>query len=477
MIIEACSILRNSSNSYQIYLREEEKTPTMDDDNPVRGIMIILILLILNMIFTSVKAAFENVNESGVKKKAENGDQRAVKLLKLLDKPDGYQNALELLYSLNFILLGITFTTHLLNRFQTVLINSGLRVNENVVKPGYYILLTALLVFMLTLLGTVLPKKIAQKHAETLSYQLLGLICLIGFLLKPVTWLMDKTLNVILFIFGIKPSELTDNVTEEEFISLVNEGHEQGVFDAGEVEMISNIIELDGKEAQDIMTHKIKIVAVNSEMTVEQALRFMLTENYSRYPLYEDNRDNIIGILHLKDVIIAYISEDLKNKPLKEISREPYFVPDTQNISILFHDMQSKNIHMAIVIDEYGQTAGLVALEDFLEEIVGNILDEYDEEEKFIIAVEENTVIVKGSISLEELEDDLNIVIDHEDFDTLNGLLISLLDRIPGDGEKANLDYKGYDFEILETKNKMIEQVRISKLPDHQDEPNSGENI
>jgi putative hemolysin len=256
---------------------------------------------------------------------------------------------------------------------------------------------------------------------------------------------------------------------------LVNEGHEQGVFDAGEVEMISNIIELDGKEAQDIMTHKIKIVAVNSEMTVEQALRFMLSENYSRYPLYEDNRDNIIGILHLKDVIIAYISEDLKNKPLKEISREPYFVPDTQNISILFHDMQSKNIHMAIVIDEYGQTAGLVALEDFLEEIVGNIQDEYDEEEKLIIAVEENTVIVKGSISLEELEDELNIVIDHEDFDTLNGLLISLLDRIPGDGEKATLDYKGYDFEILETKNKMIEQVRISKLPDHQDEPNNGE--
>ena len=193
-------------------------------------------------------------------------------------------------------------------------------------------------------------------------------------------YLSYRKLMYMFFIFRIKPSDLEEKVTEDEIIYMVNEGQERGVFDAGEAEMISNIIELDEKEAQDIMTPKKKIIAINSEMKIEEALRFMLSENYSRYPLYEENRDNIIGILHLKDVINAYISDDSKDKQLKDIAREPYFVPDTQNINILFHDMQEKNIHMAIVIDEYGQTAGLVAMEDFLEEIVGNIQDEYDNE-------------------------------------------------------------------------------------------------
>ena len=152
-------------------------------------------------------------------------------------------------------------------------------------------------------------------------------------------------------------------------------------------------------------------------------------------------------------------------KTLQEIAREPFFVPDTQSVNLLFHEMQSKNIHMAIVIDEYGQTAGLVAMEDFLEEIVGNIQDEYDQEEKMILSIDNDSCVVKGSISLEDLEDELNIMINHEDFDTLNGLLISILDRIPADGEQASLKYGGYRFDILKTMNKMIEQVRISKLP------------
>src|SRR5690606_20832198 len=161
---------------------------------------------------------------------------------------------------------------------------------------------------------------------------------------------------------------------------------------------------LDDKAAEDIMTHKKRIVAVDGEMTIEEALKFMLSKNYSRYPLYVDNLDNIVGILHLKDIISAYISKDSKNIRLQDIAREPFFIPDTQSVNLLFHEMQAKNIHMAIVVDEYGQTAGLVAMEDFLEEIVGNIQDEYDKEEKMIISVDNDSYVVKGSISLEDLE-------------------------------------------------------------------------
>jgi len=271
-------------------------------------------------------------------------------------------------------------------------------------------------------------------------------------------------LNLILKAFKINLKEIQESEIEDDIISMVNEGHEQGVFDAGQAEMISNIFELDDKEVSDIMTHKKRIVAVDVNMPLKDALQFMLSENYSRYPLYEDNLDNIIGILHLKDVAAAYISPGKNKKTLREIAREPFFVPDTQSVNLLFHEMQTKNIHMAIVVDEYGQTAGLVAMEDFLEEIVGNIQDEYDQEEKMILSVDNDSCVVKGSISLEDLEDELNISIDHQDFDTLNGLLISILDRIPADGEQATLEYGGYRFDILKTMNKMIEQVRISKL-------------
>lgn len=442
----------------------------MDEGGPISGVIWILVLILTQALVAGMKMAFYDVNESSIKKKAEAGDRRAAALLKLLEQPDRYFHVLQLLLNFIGILIGSIYASHFMVRFEENLQNLNIDLDMGLLKPAYYILFTFLLVMVTTLFGTVLPEKIAAKHAETLSCHTLWMVKLLSFFLKPFAWILEKIMGALLFVFGVKPSELFDNVTEEAIISMVNEGQEQGVFDAGEAEMISNIIELDEKEAQDIMTHKKRIVAVNSEMSLEDALRFMLSENYSRYPLYEGNRDNIIGILHLKDVIGAYISEEMKNKPLSEIAREPYFVPDTQNINILFHDMQRKNIHMAIVIDEYGQTAGLVAMEDFLEEIVGNIQDEYDEEERMFVSAEDGSCIVKGAISLDELEDELDISLSQEDFDTLNGLLISILDRIPMDGENETLEFEGYRFEILETKNKMIEQVRITKLSEEKEE-------
>lgn len=434
----------------------------MEDGNPRLGILIIIFLILLNAGFTMIKTAFDNLSESTVRKKAEEGDLRSAKLVILLNKLDYYRHALLLVLVAMNTLIGVVWMQQILGYVNRL-------AHSDYIKNGYIIMYTVLLVMVSTLIGNILPQKYAAKHAHNVVYRYAGVIRILGVLLRPFTWILEKSMYFIFGVMGIKASELQENITEDEIISMVNEGHEQGVFDADEVEMIANIIELDEKEAQDIMTHKKKIVAVNATMNIEEALHFMLSEKYTRYPLYEENRDNIIGILHLKDVIAAYIAEDHRNKSLKEIARDAYYVPDTQNINILFHEMQSKNIHMAIVIDEYGQTAGLVAMEDFIEEIVGNIQDEYDEEEKLIIAKEEDYVIVKGAIYLEDLEEETGIDLVNEDFDTLNGLLISLLDRIPEDGEQALLNHSGYQFEILETKDKMIGRVRISKLPEEEE--------
>lgn len=256
-----------------------------------------------------------------------------------------------------------------------------------------------------------------------------------------------------------------ENVTEEEIMSMVNEGHEQGVLMASEAEMITNIFEFGDKEAKDIMLHRKNIVAVNADWTLEETVKFIIEENHSRFPVYEDNIDNITGILNFKDAMVIreqHEYDEMKIKDVPGLIRNAGFIPETRNISALFKEMQSKKMHMVVVIDEYGQTSGLIAMEDILEEIVGNILDEYDEEENNITKIKDNVYNVSGMTPLEELEERIGIHLDvDEDYDTLNGYIISKLDKIPQDDENYEFVSDGYNFKVLSVEDKMISLVRI----------------
>lgn len=262
-----------------------------------------------------------------------------------------------------------------------------------------------------------------------------------------------------------------ENVTEEDIMSMVNEGQEQGVLESSEAEMITNIFEFDDKEACDIMTHRKNIVALDGSMTVKEAAQFVLKEtNNSRFPVYGEDLDDIIGTVHMRDVLIHAENEDEVVKPLSEVPgilRSACFIPETRNINSLFKEMQSQKIHMEIVIDEYGQTAGIVTMEDILEEIVGNILDEYDVDEQFITR-SENTWTMNGMTPLEDVQDELNVEFPEEDldnYDTINGLLISKLDRIPKEGEQPEVRYLGYLFAVTKVANKMIHTVHVTPIP------------
>ena len=258
----------------------------------------------------------------------------------------------------------------------------------------------------------------------------------------------------------------TDEETDEEILSIVNDYKDQGALEEGEVEMISNIMEFADTQAKDIMTHRSKMDAISKDTSMEKALHHMLHCNYTRYPLYDTTNDNIIGILYLKDVMLAYMEGD-RNTPLSEIARAPFCVPETLPLDTLFDEMQRKKIHMAVVIDEYGQTSGIVCMEDILEEIVGDIQDEYDKEE--VVAKKKgDALFVKGIMPLEELMEklpELDVAEhDRDNFETLNGLLTSLLDHVPADNEKAVIPYGGYVFDILSCKHKMVYQVKITPL-------------
>jgi putative hemolysin len=288
-------------------------------------------------------------------------------------------------------------------------------------------------------------------------------------LFAPFTGLVTLTARGILRIFGIRGNAEEADVTEEEIINMVNEGHEQGVIEASEAKMISNIFELGDKEAQDIMTHRTNIVAIDGDMVLQDAITFMMEGKNSRYPVYEENLDHIVGILHLKDALRFHADAGNLNTPLRELEglmREPVFIPQTRNIDQLFREMQAGKQQMVVVVDEYGQTDGLVAMEDILEEIVGNILDEYDEISDYIEEKGNDEYIIEGKTPLEELEERFDISFEDEAFETLNGFLISRMDKIPEPDEQFDLDFCGYHFKILSVENKMIQSVLVTKLPE-----------
>jgi putative hemolysin len=250
---------------------------------------------------------------------------------------------------------------------------------------------------------------------------------------------------------------------------MVREGQEQGAIEADEQEMINNVFEFGDKEARDVMRFRRKIVGVDALMQLDECLTFMLNEPYSRFPLYEGDIDNIIGVIYLKDVIEAFLNQD--TKPLSEIAREAFFVHETMEISDLFKEMQSKKIHMAIVVDEYGQTEGIVAMEDMLEVIVGNIFDEYDIDEHEIVKLGNGDgYLIQGVTRLEEVEDLLEIEFPDQDIETINGFMIDRLNHLPEENEEVEILYKGYSFKSVDIHDKMIRQIKVSKIEEDKGE-------
>lgn len=457
----------------------------MDDGGTAASIVLFVVLLLIDMFFYGFGAAISALNEKEVERKAdEEKDKKSIKLKKIIANPTEYINTVQLITTLINVVIGAKHFGILLGSIRsglTFLVEKQMGLKIVTVQVFFWIaavLSTALILYITLTLGVLLPKKIAAKIPEKWAYVCINPVYFVTKVLSPFTGLVTLTVKGILKIFGAGGDASEGDVTEEEIIHMVNEGHEQGIIQASEAKMISNIFELGDKEAQNIMTHRNNIVAIDADMLLRDAIAFMLAGNNSRYPVYEENIDHIVGILHLKDAMRFHGSGDKQNVPLRELEglmREPYFVPQTKNIDELFREMQAGKLQMVIVVDEYGQTDGLVAMEDILEEIVGNILDEYDEESEYIEEKGNDEYVIEGITPLEELEERLGISFEEEEFETLNGFLISKMDRIPEPDEQFDMDYKGYHFKVLTVENKMIQSVLVSKLMESEQKPEKDE--
>lgn len=450
----------------------------MEDAGPMAGI-IFFVLLLMDIFFYGFDAAVSNLNEKELERRAEEKDVKSRRLLQIIADPDRYVNTLQLTTSLIHVVAGSVYLTlweGILERVFRGLAEEkmlSLSVPGSILAIGFSALAAVLsalaLLYIFSTFGVLMPKRLAARSPEKWAYACVSPAWVLMKVFSPFTGLVSATVKGILFLFGVRSDGNENDVTEQEIINMVQEGFEQGVIEDSEAEMISNIFAYGDKEAQDIMTNRSNVVAIDGNMHLKDAVDFMLAGTNSRYPVYEENIDHIIGILHLKDAMRYHrqdASVDGCVKDIEGLIREAYFVPQTKNIDELFEEMQSRKLQMAIVVDEYGQTDGLVAMEDILEEIVGNILDEYDEDTEYIEDKGNDEYVMEGKTPLEDLTERFGISFNGEEFETLNGFMIYRLDHIPEEGEEFDVDYQGYNFKILSVENKMIQSVLVTKLPE-----------
>ena len=439
----------------------------MEDSGPTASIIFFVALVSIELIFYGFGTALQQVNRSEFEDGRFEHSKKAKKIFAFLDKPYRFVNTLQLIVCFIHLVMGGYFLKMISDRIAGINTVAALVVAAFVLS---YLMLT---------FGILIPKRIAMRYPKQWILLFTTPIYMITLFFLPLSGIIYMSSEAILRIFGFRQETSGSDVTEEEIISMVNEGHEQGVLLASEAEMITNIFEYGDKEAQDIMTPRSNIVAIDDDMLLKDAIHTMLEERNSRYPVYEESIDYISGIINLKDALRIHASDETMNLPLKDIEgliRKAHFVPETRKIDSLFKTMQSMKIQMVIVVDEYGQTVGLVAMEDILEEIVGNILDEYDEDEEYIEECGDNEYVIEGMTPLEELEERFHIQFDEEEFDTLNGYLISKMEKIPEEGEEFEVMVDQYLFKVLHVENKMIQSVQVTKIEEDQDDRNQSEN-
>ena len=442
----------------------------MDDGGAGSSFIWFVVLLLLEMLFYSFDAAFQYRKEALREK--EEGEETG-KAAYLMSHMSQYTSAIQLGIVTVNILFGALYLYQLNSYFRYLVY----RAAENSMGHLFAwhtrlfaiitaVLVTFVLLYIIVTFGVSIPKKVTIRNPEKWFRILLAPVYYYVRITAPLTALISVTAGGILRIFGIKGAGRQADVTEEKILSMVSAGHEQGILEANEAEMITNIFEYGDKEAKDIMINRNNMVGIESTMTLQEAAAFIVGAHNSRFPVYDGTIDHIIGILHLKDVMRMQMNNRMKNRPIGKIKgllREPRFITEKRKIDDLFRVMRAEKIQMVIVVDEYGQTAGLVALEDILEEIVGNIEDEYDEEASYIVRSDTDGYVIQGKMPLEELEDQLKISFDEEPFDTVNGFVISRLEHIPEEGENFEFEYEGYTFRILEVKDRMIQSVLARK--------------
>jgi len=411
-------------------------------------IILLLFLILTNAFFAMSELAVISLNDGKLKKMASNGDKKAKMLVKLTEEPSKFLATIQVGVTISGFLASAvaadTFTEYIVDFFRNY------NVNPSTVKAISLVVITFLLSYFTLVLGELVPKRLAMQNYEKIIYKIE----------KPLVALLSASTNGILRLLGIDPNQRQEEVTEEEIRMMIDVGNESGTIEQSEKDMIHNIFDFDDRIVDEIMTHRTEITAIDIDTTLNEIIDIALEEGYSRIPVYDDDLDNIVGILYIKDLLKLVLEQSTENFRVTDYMRSALYIPETNRCKDLFHEFQKSKIQMAVIVDEYGGTSGIVTMEDLIESIVGNIQDEYDDEEEEITLISDNLYKIDGMFALDKIERIFNIRFSEDedyDYDTISGYITGYLGRIPSKDEHPVVTVDNVDFTVLN-----VEEHRIT---------------
>lgn len=433
-------------------------------------IVLLFVLILINAFFAMSEIAIISLNDTKMQKLAEEGNKKAKQIVKLTSNPSNFLSTIQI----GVTLAGFLTSASASQTFVEMLVGALERtkfvpdpIPISVISVLATILVTLVTSYFSLVLGELAPKRIGMQIPEKISFKVVGILLFIAKVTKPFVKILAFSTNAVVRLFGFDPNADEEDVTEEEIRMMVDVGGEKGVIEDSQKEMIDNIFEFDDLDAGDIMTHRTEMTAIEVTRSLEEVAELAVENGYSRIPVYEDDPDSIVGVLYAKD-LLKFVGHSLpRDLTISKVMRKALYVPETQSCADLFNAMNESRTQFAVVVDEYGGTAGIVTLEDVLESIVGNIQDEYDDEEEEITKIDETTFTIDGTIDLDEVNELVGIELPEGDYDTLGGFVISLLGYLPSETDKTPIvaEYKNLRFTVLSLDERRIEDIKVEILP------------
>lgn len=444
--------------------------PDTDIGRIIIDLIIVFVFVLINAFFSATEMAVITLNDNKIRKMAEDGHRGAKRVLRFIENPGAFLATIQV----GVTLAGFLSSAFAADKFTDLIygVFDPAGKYESILRPVSMVIITVVLSYFALVLGELVPKRVAQRYPDRVSFVSATIVNVFGLLMRPFVKLLTLSTNAVLRLFGIDPNANDKNVTEEEIRMMVDVGSESGSIEDEEKQMIENVFEFNDKEASEIMTHRKKLVSLPIDANFDEVMQIATEEQFTRIPVYRDTIDEIVGVLHIKD-LLSYAADPGKRGEfsLEKLIRRPLVVHENKKLSSLFHEMKKGGMQMAVVVDEYGGTMGIATIEDMIEEIVGNITDEFDKNEPQLTLLPDGDYMVLGDMTLNDLEIAIDIDLPDEDYDTIAGLVINLLDRIPDDGEKPEVRYKNMDIRVEQVQDKWISKLRLHIIPEDQPVP------
>jgi len=426
-------------------------------------LLFLALLILINAFFASAEMAIVSVNKNKIKILAQDGNKKAKILLKLYEEPNKFLSTIQVAITLAGFLASAVAATSMSVHIAEFLSEFGVPYATQI----SIVSVTLILSYITLVFGELYPKRMALQYSEKIAMACINPILFISKISKPFVWMLSASVAFLLRITGVKDTNIEEHYSEEEIRSLLEVGQETGLIKETGKEMITSIFEFDDKLAYEVMTPRTDVYMINIADNLPDYVDELLEERYARVPVYEKDSDNIIGILYMKDFMIAARKHGFENVDIRSLLRKPYLVPESKNIDDLFRELQDTKVHIAILIDEYGGVSGIVTIEDLIEEVMGNIDDEYDDSEAKLQKLDENTYLIDGQYYIDDLNDELQLNLESEEHETIGGLVIDLLGEIPDEDEAEQriVEFENCTFKIESVKDRRIDKVKLYVTP------------